>query len=64
MLVSLGDQIECLAREYRRRKRVLPMLVEQGKMTPEQATHELAAIQAARQTLTQLKGLVGGQSGS
>jgi hypothetical protein len=59
MLVDLNDQIACLVREYKRRKKVLPILVEQGRMTQETATHELAAIQAARQTLTQLKGLVG-----
>lgn len=64
MLVSLDDQIACLVREYRRRKKVLPLLVEQGRMTQEQATHELAAMQAARQTLTQLKGLLGGQQGN
>lgn len=64
MLVSLDDQIACLVREYKRRKKVLPLLVEQGRMTQEQATHELAAMQASRQTLTQLKGLLGGQTGS
>jgi hypothetical protein len=59
MQFTLEDQIECLTRELRRRKKRFPALVEEGSMTSEQAAAELARMDAARQTLTQLLGLLG-----
>jgi hypothetical protein len=60
MNVTLADQVECLARELRRRRKVFPVLVEAGRMAADEAAAELARMDAARQTLAQLLGLVGG----
>jgi hypothetical protein len=60
MNVTLDDQIECLARELRRRRKVFPELVRDGRMSADQAAAELARMDAARQTLAQLQGLLNG----
>lgn len=61
MDVSLKDQADCLGRELRRRRKVFPLLVAEGRMKAEDAAAELARMDAARQTLTQLLGLLGSQ---
>lgn len=61
MDVALAEQVDCLARELRRRRKVFPALVESGRMTADEAAAELARMDAARQTLSQLLGLVGGK---
>lgn len=55
--MGLNQQIICLANEIKRRKRKYPGLVEKGYMTEQDATYEIAAMQAAMETLSQLKGI-------
>ena len=59
-MVPLQEQVECLAREFRRRHKVFPGLVARGQLSQAEATAELARIEAARQTLSQLLGILGG----
>lgn len=50
--IPLANQIACAAREVRMRARVYPRWVATGKMSQEEATREIAAMQAIVQTLT------------
>lgn len=56
--MNIDQQIKCLSREVERRKKVFPTLIEQGRFSEEMATSEIATMQQAMQTLTQLRGLV------
>lgn len=56
--ITIDQQIKCLRQEVERRRRVFPLLVEQGKYTEEKATSEIETMRQAMQTLTQLRGLV------
>jgi hypothetical protein len=58
MTITIDQQIKCLAKEVKRRKKVFPALIEQGRLTDENATIEIVTMQQALQTLTQLRGLV------
>lgn len=58
MSITIDQQIKCLKKESERRKKVLPLLVEQGRMSEEAATHEIEVMNKAVQTLTQLKGML------
>lgn len=60
MTITIDQQITCLSEEVKRRKFVLPKLVESGRMTEEKATHEIEVMRQALQTLTQLRGMVKG----
>lgn len=53
--VSIDDQIKCVRRELAMRKTVYPKWTASGKMKPEAAERELAAMQAVHDTLTSLK---------
>lgn len=56
--MTLDDQINCIKREIKRRKKFYPLMVRDGKLTQDEANLELCTIQAALETLTQLKGLL------
>lgn len=55
MPVSLERQIRCVKRELGKRKNVYPRWVLAGRMTQEQATGELEAMQAVLATLLDLE---------
>ena len=57
MTITIDQQIRCLAKEIERRKKVFPALIEQVRFSEEMATSEIATMQQAMQTLTQLRGL-------
>lgn len=57
MSITIDQQIRCLAKEIERRKKVFPALIERGRFSEEMATSEIATMQQAMQTLTQLRGL-------
>jgi hypothetical protein len=52
--VSLTRQVECLERELRMRERTYPRWVAAGKMSQSKADEELAAMQAALDTVCKL----------
>jgi phage gp45-like len=56
--MGIDQQIRCLANEVKRRKKNYPKLVGKGLMTEVDASYEIQAMQAALETLTQLKGMV------
>lgn len=56
--INLQEQIACLTTEWRRRKRIYPALIESGRMGADEAAAEIARMDAARQTLTQLLGML------
>ena len=51
---DLAAQIACVERELRLRHKVYPRLVQQGKMTPPQAQHELLTMASVLRTLRDL----------
>ena len=51
MTHTLEEQLACVEREVRLRKRVYPRLVAQGKMDQYQAARELRTMQDVLQTL-------------
>ena len=53
--ISLDDQIAELRRERDMRDRVYPGLIGKGRLTPDQANKNNAAMDAAIRTLTWLK---------
>jgi hypothetical protein len=54
MMVSLSDQLQSVRREIALRKRVYPRWIASGKMTPELATREIAAMEAVERTIAEL----------
>ncbi len=60
-MVTLEQQIKCAKTELERRQRVLPKLVEAGRLTEQMVTHEIESMRAIYQTLSQLRGLVSGK---
>lgn len=57
MSVSLDDQIDAMRSEVKRLKKFMPKMVEEGRMTQDNATLHIVRMQAVLETLTQLKGL-------
>lgn len=55
--MNLDTQINVLKSEIRRRKKFDVHLIESGKMSKEELEYQRAALEAALQTLTQLKGI-------
>ena len=55
---TIEQQIACVKREIKRRKKIFPYLIESGKLTEDEATAELSLMHDIYETLTQLKGLV------
>lgn len=51
MTITVADQIRCVRRELALRKNVYPGFVSRGKMTPEDAMKEIAAMQAVHDSL-------------
>lgn len=51
MTIGISEQIECVEREIRQRERVYARLVSTGKMTPNKARWETAAMEAVLETL-------------
>lgn len=49
--MNLNDQIKAVSREIAMRKSVYPRRIEIGKMKPETAEHEIAAMEAVYATL-------------
>jgi hypothetical protein len=54
MTPDLAAQIACIERELRLRHNVSPRLVQQGKMTPPQAQHDLFTMASVLRTLRAL----------
>ncbi len=57
--MGLNQQIICLTNEIKRRKKKYPVMVEKGILSEQEASYEIAAMHAALETLTQLKGIAG-----
>jgi hypothetical protein len=53
-VVPLTDQITCAKRELALRKNVYPKWVHSGRLKPETAKHEIAAMQAILDSLEAL----------
>lgn len=49
--MDLNEQIKAVHREIAMRKAVYPKRIDLGKMKPEAAEHEIAAMQAVLETL-------------
>lgn len=54
MDIPLDDQIKCLERELKLRKRLFPKWVEAKKMTASQSTRELQSMEACLLTMKRL----------
>lgn len=52
-VVSLADQIECVEREIRMRRRVYPRRVAESRMSADAARRETATMEAVLETLRQ-----------
>lgn len=55
MTIGISEQIECVEREIRQRERVYARLVSTGKMTPNKARRETAAMEAVLETLRKVE---------
>lgn len=53
--ISLDDQIRCIGREIGMRRANYPRFVLSGKLTKEEAEHQMACIEACYATLKKLK---------
>jgi hypothetical protein len=53
--VTLDQQIACVERELRYRRRVYPRVVQNEAMTQEEADHQIAAMEAVLKTLKSLQ---------
>lgn len=53
--IPIGEQIACVERELRQRDRVYARLVADGRMTPNKARQEKAAMQAVLETLQEIE---------
>jgi hypothetical protein len=53
--ISIEAQITCVKRELRFRERSYPRWVSEGKMTQQQADHELAHMKAVLATLEKIQ---------
>lgn len=54
-MIPLADQIKCVGREIGLRKNVYPRRVARGQMTDEEATRELATMEAVYATLKMIQ---------
>ena len=54
MAITITEQLACVERELRMRRRVYGRWVQQKKLTAEKADHELAAMQAVWDSLCEL----------
>lgn len=54
-MIPLADQIKCVGREIGLRKNVYPRRVARGQMTDEEATRELATMEAVLESLKRLE---------
>ena len=52
--ISIDDQIRCVERELAMRRNVYPRQIANGRMKPDAAEYELAALEAVRRTLRTL----------
>jgi hypothetical protein len=59
MKITLEDQKKCVQREIGMRKRVYPSWTLSGKMHPDKAEYEIAAMEAVLETLQGFKGRAG-----
>ncbi|MFD1216397.1 hypothetical protein [Microbulbifer celer] len=57
--MDIDEQIACVKKEYQRRKRLFPKLVEDGKIPRDMAQAEIARMKAVMETLSQLRALAG-----
>ena len=57
--MDIGRKIKCVQDEIKRRVRIYPKLVENGKMEKDKADIEIEAMKQVLLTLTQLRWLVG-----
>ena len=56
--MHIDTKIKCVKQEVKRRKRYYPYLIENGKLTQEEADQEIQTMLSVVETLTQLKGIV------
>jgi len=57
--MNIDTKIKCVRKEVKRRKKFYPYLIENGKLTQEEADLEIATMLEVLETLTQLKGMIG-----
>lgn len=55
--ITLDYQIAAVRREIAMRESVYPRLLANGRMSPNDARHELALMRAVLETLTKLRGI-------
>lgn len=53
-MVTLEQQIACVARELKRRRKIYPTWIEKKKVNENAANQEIAAMEAILNTLTDL----------
>ncbi len=58
-MIPVAEQIRCVEREIRMRKRVYPRRVMRWAMRAETARQEIAAMEAVAESLREYEGLVG-----
>lgn len=58
--MNIDTKIDCVRRELKRRKKFYPKMVADGKVDQEWADIEISVMLSVLETLTQLKGMVGG----
>jgi hypothetical protein len=56
--MNIDTKIKCVKKEVQRRKKYFPYLIENGKLTQEEADLELFTMQEVLETLTQFKGVM------
>lgn len=56
-MIDINAQIRCVGREIGLRIATYPKFVKAGRMTQEEADHELAAMHAVHETLKKLKAM-------
>lgn len=58
MIIPIDAQIKAVKREIKRRTKIFPSLVTNGKLTEAESLSEITAMQSVLETLTCLRGIV------
>lgn len=53
--MQLSEQIDCVRMELDRREQMLPVMVKEGRMSPERSSREIDRMKAVLDTLSQLQ---------
>jgi len=56
--MKIDGQIKCVKDEIKRREKIFPKLIENGKLDKNKAFIEIGIMKQVFETLTQLKGIV------